>query len=110
MPARTLNDFFAGFFYGQIKADLEVKMANPGQGNRRKGIRREKSRRKTDTKTIKTERKDEKEQEVMVRRESAPPTKEKSTWSWHEEHEEFAVVWSETFLTKKKGKNPKKGE
>ena len=28
MPARTLNDFFAGFFYGQIKADLEVKKAN----------------------------------------------------------------------------------
>jgi hypothetical protein len=25
MPARTLNDFFAGFFYSQNKADLEVK-------------------------------------------------------------------------------------
>jgi len=35
MPARTLDDFFAGFFYGQIGADLEVKMAIPlqrGQG------------------------------------------------------------------------------
>jgi len=27
MPARTLNDFFAGFFYGQIGLELEVKMA-----------------------------------------------------------------------------------
>ena len=26
MPARTLNDFFAGFFYGQIKIDIEVNM------------------------------------------------------------------------------------
>ena len=31
MPARTLNDFFAGFFYGQIRVDLEVKMAIPLQ-------------------------------------------------------------------------------
>ena len=85
-------------------------MANTGQNDRRKGIRREKSRRKTGTKTIKPERKDEKEQQVTVRHESAPLAKEKSTWSWHEEHEEFAVVWSETFLTKKKGKNPKEGE
>jgi hypothetical protein len=23
-PARTLNDFFAGFFYGQIKINIEV--------------------------------------------------------------------------------------
>ena len=41
MPARTLNDFFAGFFYGQIKADLEGKKANTRQNDRRKGIRRE---------------------------------------------------------------------
>ncbi len=26
MPARTLNDFAAGFFYGEIKADLETGM------------------------------------------------------------------------------------
>jgi hypothetical protein len=36
MPARTLNDFFAGFFCHPIKADLEVKMANTGQSDRRK--------------------------------------------------------------------------
>jgi hypothetical protein len=35
MPARTLNDFFAGFFYGPIGVDLEIKMAislQKGQG------------------------------------------------------------------------------
>ena len=26
MPARTLNDFFAGFFYGRIRVDLEVNV------------------------------------------------------------------------------------
>ena len=31
MPARTLNDFFAGFFYGQIWVDLEVKRGKPSQ-------------------------------------------------------------------------------
>ena len=33
MPARTLNDFFAGFFYGQSKEDLEVDMATTVQSN-----------------------------------------------------------------------------
>jgi hypothetical protein len=107
MPARTLNDFFAGFFYGRIKTAFEVNMANTGQNDRRKGTRREGNRRKTDIRTIKTERKEDKEQEVTVRRESTPQTKEKSTWSWHEE---FAVEWSETFITKKSGKTLKKGE
>ena len=27
MPARTLNDFAAGFFYGESKTDLEASMA-----------------------------------------------------------------------------------
>ena len=31
MPARTLNDFFAGFSYGQIRVDLKVSMATPLQ-------------------------------------------------------------------------------
>jgi hypothetical protein len=34
MPARTLNDFFAGFFYGQTKEDLELDMATMVQSNR----------------------------------------------------------------------------
>ncbi len=106
MPARTLNDFFAGFFYGPIKADLEVKMAITGQNDRRKGIRREGSRRKGDIKPIKIEVEGNRGQEVTVRHETVPQTKEKSTWSWHEE---FVVEWSETFITKKKKNYPKKG-
>jgi hypothetical protein len=107
MPARTLNDFFAGFFYGQIDTDLEVKMANTKQNDRRKDIRREISRRKGDITTIEVEGKEDKEREVTVRHETAPQTKEKSTWSWHEE---FAVEWSETLITRKKKKHPEKGE
>jgi hypothetical protein len=108
MLARTLNDFFAGFFYDQIKADLEVNMANTRQNDdRRKGIRRESSRRKTDIKTIKIEGKAEKEQEVTVRTETALQKKAGSVWGWHEE---FAAEWSGTFLTKKRGKYPRKGE
>ena len=63
MPARTLNDFFAGFFYGQIKVDLEVKKANTRQNDLRKGIRREGSRRKGDVRTIKIEGKRTKNRE-----------------------------------------------
>jgi hypothetical protein len=107
MPARTLNDFFAGFFYSQIKADLEIRMANSRQSNRREGIRGESSRRKTDIKTIKIEAREDKEQEVTVRRETALQKKAGSVWSWHED---FAVEWSETFLTKKRKKHPRKGE
>jgi hypothetical protein len=107
MPAGTLNDFLAGFFYGQIVADLEVKMANTRQDDRRKGVRRETSRRKGDITTIEVEGKEDKEQKVAVRHEIAPQTKEKSTWSWHEE---FAVEWSETLIARKKKKHPGKGE
>ena len=107
MPARTLNDFFAGFFYGQIKADLEGRMANTRQNDQRKGVRRQSSRRKTDIKTIKIEGKGDKEQEVTVRHEAVPKKKARSVWSGHEE---FTREWSETFITKKRGKNRKKGE
>ncbi len=107
MPARTLNDFFAGFFYGQIEADLEVRMANTRQNDRRKGIGRESGRRKTDIKTIKIEEKEDKEQEVTVHPETALRKKAGSAWAWREE---FAVEWSETFLTKRRKKPPRKGE
>ncbi len=30
MPARTLNDFFAGFFYSQVEADSEVRIKKAG--------------------------------------------------------------------------------
>ena len=82
-------------------------MANTRQNDRRKGIRRESGRRKTDIKTIKIERKEDKGQEVTVRPETALQKKAGSVWTWHDE---FAVEWSETFLTKKRKKRPKKGE
>ena len=82
-------------------------MTNIRQNDRRKGVRREISRRKGDVTTIEVEGKEDKEHEVTVRHEIAPQTKEKSTWSWHEE---FAVEWSETLITMKKKKHPEKGE
>ena len=82
-------------------------MANTRQNDRRKGIRRESSQRKTDIKTIKIEGKEDKEQEGTVRPETALQKKAGSVWSWHKE---FAVEWSETFLTKKRKKHPRKGE
>ena len=60
MPARTLNDFFAGFFYGPIRVDLEVKMA----------ITLQKSQKKV--KEIKVEGEWEKK-EVIVRHEIVSP-------------------------------------
>ncbi len=82
-------------------------MANTRKNDRRKGIRRQSNRRKTDTKTIKIEGKEDKEQEVTVRRETAAQKKAGLVWNWQEE---FAVEWSETFLTKKRKKHPRKGE
>ena len=61
MPARTLNDFFAGFFYGQIRVDLEVKMAIPLQKSKKQ------------VKEIKVEGEWEKEKEVVVRHEIVSP-------------------------------------
>jgi hypothetical protein len=82
-------------------------MENTRQNDRRKGIRREVSRRKGEITTIEVEGKEDKEQEVTVRHETAPQTKEKSTWSWYEE---FTVEWSETLITRKKKKQPEKGD
>jgi hypothetical protein len=82
-------------------------MANTRQNDRRKGTRGQSSRRKTDIKTIKIEGKGDKEQEVTVRREPVPKKKARSVWSGHEE---FTREWSETFLTKKRKKHPRKGE
>ena len=82
-------------------------MANTGQNDRRKGVRRQGSRRKTDIRTIKIEGKEDKEQALTVRRETPAQKKAGSVWNWQEE---FTVEWSETFLTKKKKKHPRKGE
>jgi len=64
MPARTLNDFFAGFFYGLIRAHLEVNMAIPLQKGQEK------------VKEMKVESKREKEKEVIVRHEIVSSTME----------------------------------
>jgi hypothetical protein len=82
-------------------------MENTRQNDRRKGIRREVSRRKGEITTIEVEGKEDKEHEVTVRHETAPQKREKSTWSWHEE---FIVEWSETLITRKEKKHPGKGD
>ncbi len=82
-------------------------MAITRQSERRKNNRRESNHRKGDTKIIKIEEEGGKEQEMTVRHEALPKKKARSVWSGHEE---FTREWSETFLTKKKKKHPRKGE
>jgi len=100
MPARTLNDFFAGFFYGRTREDLGVDMAISLQNDRRKSNsnRRQRHRTKGNMEPIKIGGEVDKGQEVTVRYGTAPQRKEKSTFSWFEE---FTMEWSETFMLKK---------
>ena len=51
MPARTLNDFFAGFFYAQTEEGLEVHMRITVQNDLRKSNRRQTPRRKGNVET-----------------------------------------------------------
>jgi hypothetical protein len=83
MPARTLNDFFAGFFYAGIRDRQEVGMVitYKGQGN-------------GDVKKIKVE--GDKEKEVTVRHENVPP--KWKTWSY----DDFSREWNKTYFTKKR--------
>jgi hypothetical protein len=94
-----------GLFCNRRKAGLEVKMAITGQNDRRKNNRRQDTRRKGDIKVIRIE--GDKEQSVAVRHENVSQRKERSIWSWHEE---FVIAWSETLITKKQKRNPRKGE
>ena len=80
-------------------------MAITGQNDRRKGNRRQSTRREGDIKVIRIE--GDKEQAVAVRHETVSQIKERSIWSWHEE---FVVAWSETLITKKGKRNPRKEE
>ena len=84
MPARTLNDFFAGFFVAEIKADVEVKMTTALWKSQRNGF--------GDAKTIKGEGKREKGEEVRVQRGVVPP--EWNAW----DYEGFSRQWSKTYL------------
>ncbi len=70
-------------------------MAIASKGDRRKG----------DIEKIKIGEERGKGQEIIVRHEAVPPRKASSVWSWHEE---FAAEWSETFITKKKKRNPER--
>ena len=97
MPARTLNDFFAGFFVANAMPVWRSRWRLQGQNDRRTGNRRQSARRKGDIKVIRIE--GDKEQAVAVRHETVSQRKERSIWSWHEE---FAVAWSETLITKKR--------
>jgi hypothetical protein len=88
-------------------AGLEVKMATPRQSDRRKGDRRESDRRKGDVRIIEVRGEGDKGQEVTVRHPGVPQKKDSSVWSGREK---FTREWSETFITKKKGKNRKRGK
>ena len=80
MPARTLNDFFAGFFWA-LKADTEVKML----------ITLDKEQGKGGVKVIKVEGVREKEKEVTVRRKIAS-----SRWkTWN--HDNFSHDWNKKY-------------
>ena len=94
------------FLIAKPKPLLEVKMAIPSKGDRRKGIRRHSSRRKGDIEEIKIREERDKEQEVIVHHEAVPEKKASSVWSWHEE---FTVEWSETFITKERKQYSRKG-
>lgn len=80
MPARTLNDYFAGFFMG-TKADVEVKMVRT----------LDKEQGKRGVKVIKVEGLREKEKEVIVRRKIVS-----SRWKrWN--HDNFSHDWNKKY-------------
>ena len=64
-----------------------------------------KGRGKGDLKIIRVGGEEDKELEVIVRHETVPRKKERSMWSWQEE--EFAIEWSESFITRKGKKHPR---
>ncbi len=72
-------------------------MAMTAQDDPRNSDRRQHSRRRGDTETIKIGGRGDKGQEVTVRYETAPKRKKKSTFSWFEE---FTMEWSETFISR----------
>jgi len=74
------------------------------QSDRRKGNRRQSTRRKGDIKIIKIRGEGDKEQEVTVRHEAVPKKKGSSLWGGHEE---FTREWSESFMTRKRKKHPR---
>jgi hypothetical protein len=80
------------------------KMAIASKDDRRKGVRRQRGRRKGDIEKIIIPGEGDKEQEVGVHQEVVPEKKAGSVWSWYEE---FAAELSKTFITKKRKKSQK---
>jgi len=81
MPARTLNDFIAGFFMARSRFDLEVNMAKPLQKGQGK------------VKEIKVEGESIEKKEVIIRHEI-------SFMKWKRwNYEEFSRKWNKTYLT-----------
>jgi len=107
MPARTLNDFIAGFFYGQTKEGLGADMRIPVQNDPTKSGGRQSARRKINIETTKNGGEGVGGQEVTVRCETALQREERSTFSWLEE---FTMEWSETFISKNWKKVQRRGE
>jgi hypothetical protein len=79
MPARTLNDFLAGFFYAVIIVRQEVGMVITYKGQRNGDVKR-----------IKVEGDEEKD--VTVRHENIPL--KWKTWN----HLDFSPEWNKTYL------------
>ncbi len=78
MPARTLNDFFAGFFYAGFRVRQEVAMVITCKGQGDDDVR-------------KIEVEGDKEKEVIVRHEDVP-TKWK-TWNY----DNFSRDWNKNY-------------
>jgi len=78
MPARTLNDFFAGFFYAEIRARQEVAMVITCKGQGNDGVK-------------KIEVEGDKEKEVTVRHGNIPP--KWKTWN----HDNFSHDWNKNY-------------
>jgi len=62
-----------------------------------------KQKRSSKVEEIKTEKEGDKKREIVVLHKTLPQKEKRSVWSWFEE---FTMEWSETFITRKKTRNP----
>jgi hypothetical protein len=105
MPARTQNDFLAGFLFGETKENLKADKMITVQNDQRNSNKKQDHRRRHEIETTNIEEERDDRKEVTVLHETSPKRKEKSTFSWFEE---FTVEWSETLIHKRQ-KNTEKG-